>query len=171
MTEKMFNIGKIINTHGVRGEVKIKRITDFAERFQAGETVYIKENEETAIPLIIAHHRIHKGFDLLTFEGMDNINDVEKYKGLYLQIHEEQQAELEENEYYYHEIIGCKVYTAADEELGTIKEILAPGANDVWVLQRAGKKDAYIPYIESVVKRVDVEEKRIMIEPMEGLLD
>lgn len=170
MADKMFNIGKIINTHGVRGEVKIKRITDFEERFRIGETVYIKD-KETTLPLIIASHRIHKGFDLITFEGMDNINDVEKYKGHYLQIHEDQQTELEENEYYYHEIIGCTVYTTADEKLGTIKEILAPGANDVWVLQRPGKKDAYIPYIESVVKRIDLQEKSIFIEPMEGLLD
>lgn len=170
MLGKLFNIGKIINTHGVRGEVKIKRITDFEERFNVGETVYIKD-EDTTIPLIIASHRIHKGFDLITFEGMDNINDVEKYKGHYLQIHEDQQTELGENEYYYHEIIGCTVYTTTDEKLGTIKEILAPGANDVWVLQRPGKKDAYIPYIESVVKSIDVQERKIFIEPMEGLLD
>lgn len=166
----MFNVGKIVNTHGIRGEVKVKRITDFEERFSIGETLYVRKNEKM-IPLVIESHRVHKGFDLLKFEGLDNINDVEGFKGLFLQINEEQQTELEENEYYYHEIIGCEVFDLSGERLGEIKEILAPGANDVWVLKRPGKKDAYIPYIEQVVKKVDVENKQIFIEPMEGLLD
>lgn len=166
----MFNIGKIVNTHGIRGEVKVKRITDFEERFASGETVYIKDENHT-VPLIIESHRIHKGFDLLKFKNLNNINDVEKYKGLYLQIHEEQQLELPEDEFYYHEIIGCEVFDLNGEKLGDIKEILAPGANDVWVLSRHGKKDAYIPYIEPVVKKVDIENKKIFIELMEGLLD
>lgn len=166
----MFNIGKIVNTHGIRGEVKVKRITDFGERFEAGNTVYLKS--ETALtPLIITAHRIHKGFDLIRFKGFDNINDVEKYKGSYLQIQEEQLTELTENEFYYHEIIGCDVFTTAEAYIGKIKEILAPGANDVWVIERQGKKDALIPYIEQVVKEVNVKDKRILIDPMEGLLD
>ena len=170
MTEKMFNIGKIVNTHGIRGEVKVKRISDFEERFAVGETVYLK-GEETLFQLSIATHRVHKGFDLIGFEEFDNINDVEKYKGSYLQIKEEQLTELTDHEFYYHEIIGCEVFTSSGEKLGEIKEILAPGANDVWVVDRPGKKDALIPYIEEVVKAVDISDKKVIIEPMEGLLD
>ena len=170
MMEEMFNIGKIVNTHGIRGEVKVKRISDFEERFAAGETVYLK-NEETLIQLTITTHRIHKGFDLIQFEEFDNINDVEKYKGSYLQIKEEQLTELDDHEFYYYEIVGCEVFTSSGEKLGKIKEVLAPGANDVWVVQRSGKKDALIPYIAEVVKKVDISNKKVMIEPMEGLLD
>ncbi|WP_405102235.1 ribosome maturation factor RimM [Oceanobacillus sp. FSL H7-0719] len=170
MTDKMFNIGKIVNTHGIRGEVKVKRISDFEERFTSGEKVYL-ETETELIPLTIAAHRVHKGFDLIQFEEFNNINDVEKYKGMMLQIKETQLTELTEHEFYYYEIIGCEVFTLDGEIVGKVKEILAPGANDVWVVQRKGKKDALIPYIGQVVKEIDVQNKKVRIEPMEGLLD
>ncbi|MHA6251318.1 ribosome maturation factor RimM [Oceanobacillus sp. CAU 1775] len=170
MEIKMFNIGKIVNTHGIRGEVKVKRITDFEERFNVGETVYI-ESDGKHLPLVISAHRVHKGFDLLYFEGYNNINDVEKYKGSYLKIREDQLTDLDENEFYYYEIIGCEVFTSSGEKLGKVKEILAPGANDVWVVERKGMKDALIPYIDQVVKDININDKRIVIEPMEGLLD
>ncbi|SES74551.1 16S rRNA processing protein RimM [Oceanobacillus limi] len=167
----MYNIGKIVNTHGIRGEVKVLRISDFDERFQVGKTVYIDKGSKESTALIIDGHRVHKGFDLLHFEGYDNINDVEHFKGCYLKISEEQQTELLENEFYYHEIIGCEVKTTSEELLGVVKEILSPGANDVWVIKPKKGKDILIPYIEEVVKTIDVEEKLIVIEPMEGLLD
>ncbi|MFD1850404.1 ribosome maturation factor RimM [Oceanobacillus bengalensis] len=171
MNKKMFNIGKIVNTHGIRGEVKVFRISDFEERFQVGETVYLEKENGENIELVIDGHRIHKGFDLIHFKGYDNINDVEKHKGTYLKITEEQLTELEEDAYYYHEIIGCNVVTTSGEVLGIIKEILSPGANDVWVIKRPKSKDLLIPYIEDVVKNIDISEKKIVIEPMEGLLD
>lgn len=84
---------------------------------------------------------------------------------------EEDLGELNEGEFYFHEIIGCEVFTEDGELIGKVKEILTPGANDVWVIGRKGKKDALIPYIESVVKYIDVSEKKIEIELMEGLID
>ncbi|MFD2044080.1 ribosome maturation factor RimM [Ornithinibacillus salinisoli] len=171
MTENMFNIGKIVNTHGIRGDVKVLRISDFDERFQVGETVYVALENKDIRPLVIDGHRIHKGFDLLHFEKHDNINDVEHFKGSYLKISEDQLTDLEENEFYYHEIIGCEVLTTTQEELGFVKEILSPGANDVWVIKPKKGKEILIPYIEDVVKEIDVEAKRIVIDPMEGLLD
>ncbi|RDW17857.1 ribosome maturation factor RimM [Oceanobacillus chungangensis] len=171
MEDKMFNIGKIVNTHGIRGEVKVHRITDFEERFAVGKTVYIEKENGTLLELIIVGHRMHKGFDLIQFEGLNNINDVEQFKGLKLKISEEQQSQLDEHEYYYHEIIGCEVHTTSGDKLGVIKEILSPGANDVWVVKQEKGKDLLIPYIEEVVKEIDVEAKKIVIEPMEGLLE
>ncbi|MUK89937.1 ribosome maturation factor RimM [Ornithinibacillus sp. L9] len=171
MTSKMYNVGKIVNTHGIRGDVKVLRISDFDERFHIGETLYIELGTNDMHSLIIDGHRIHKGFDLLHFKGYDNINDVEHFKGSFLKISEDQQDELEENEYYYHEIIGCQVQTTDQRELGVIKEILSPGANDVWVVKQKKGKDILIPYIEEVVKEIDVEAKHVVIEPMEGLLD
>lgn len=170
MGTKMFNVGKIINTHGIKGEVKVLRISDF-ERFQKGEKVYLEKNKGEYIPLIIDGHRIHKGYDLLHFDGLNNINDVESFKGFHLKIAEEQLTELEENEYYYHEIIGCEVHTTDEKYIGKIKEILSPGANDVWVVKQENGKDVLIPYIEQVVKSVNIEQKLVIIEVMEGLLD
>lgn len=171
MVRKMFNIGKIVNTHGIRGEVKVLRISDFEERFTKGETVFVAKENEDPIELVIAGHRMHKGFELIHFEGLGNINDIEHFKGSKLQITEEQLTELDEHEYYYYEIIGCEVLTNAGEKLGTIKEILSPGANDVWVVKQPKGKDLLIPYIAEVVKEIDIEAKKIIIEPMEGLLD
>lgn len=168
----MFNVGKIVNTHGIQGEIRVIKITDFEERFEPGNQLYFKApNGETEGPFYISAHRKHKNFDLIKFEGLDNINDVERLKGGMLMISEEQQEELEAGEYYYHEIIGSSVFTLEGDEIGIVKEILSPGANDVWVIRRKGKKDLLIPYIESVVKKVDPVNKTISIDPMEGMLE
>lgn len=172
MENKLYNVGKIVNTHGIKGEVKVVRITDFDERFEKGNKLYfIGKNENTPIPLTIASHRQHKQFDLLQFESYNSIESVENFKEGMLTIREDQLSNLDEGDFYYHEIIGCVVYTNTDKELGTVKEILAPGANDVWVVDRPNQKDLLIPYIPEVVKEVDTVEKKIIIEPMEGLLD
>ncbi|WP_430785975.1 ribosome maturation factor RimM [Virgibacillus flavescens] len=171
MSGKMYNVGKIVNTHGIKGEVKVHRISDFDERFEVGETLLLERESDQPLQLEISSHRIHKGFDLLTFKGLNNINEVEHFKGSYLKITEDQLTDLEENEFYYHEIIGCNVFNDKQEKLGIIKEILSPGANDVWVIKQEKGKDLLIPYIDDVVKEIDINEKKIVIEPLEGLLD
>jgi 16S rRNA processing protein RimM len=172
MDIKMFNVGKVVNTHGIAGEVRVVRITDFDERFEPGQELYwFQEENSKPQKLIIQTHRQHKTFDLLTFQGYTTINQVEGLKGGVLKVREDQLGELEEDEFYYHEIIGCSVETTEGEILGKVKEILSPGANDVWVVQRVKQKDLLLPYIEDVVKHIDVDEKKIVIEPMEGLLD
>ncbi len=167
-------VGKIVNTHGIRGEVRVISSTDFAEeRYAAGTELMIKhEGNAEEIPVVVRHHREHKQFDLLQFEGYHSINDVERFKGAMLYVAKEQLDELEEHEFYYHEIIGCSVITEQDELLGKVKEIIQTGANDVWVVQRrSGGKDILLPYIEEVIKEVDVAEKVIRIHLMEGLVE
>lgn len=169
-----YKVGKIVNTHGVRGEVRVITTSDFVdERYAVGnELFYFNEENQLVTSFIVKSHRRHKNFDLLTFENYHNINEVEKYKGGYLKIKERDLQELEEDEFYYHEIIGCQVITDTGEVIGTIKEILSPGANDVWVVKPIeGKKDILIPYIDDVVLDVSVEEKKITIHIIEGLLE
>jgi 16S rRNA processing protein RimM len=167
-----FNVGKVVNTHGVKGEVKVISRTDFPEeRYEPGNTLYLfLSQQEEPISLVVGSHRKHKNFDLLTFENYTNISDVENFKDGILKVTEDQLTDLHEGEYYFHEIVGCTVYTVSGEELGKIKEILTPGANDVWVIKGSKGKEILIPYIEDVVKEINVEEKKILIEPMEGLL-
>jgi 16S rRNA processing protein RimM len=171
--DKWFNVGKIVNTHGIRGEVRVISKTDFAEeRYKKGNTLYIfMNNASEPIEVTVKTHRVHKSFDLLSFEGYDNINLVEKFKGALIKIPESQLGELEEGEYYFHEIIGCTVVTNTGETIGTVKEILTPGANDVWVVKAKGGKEILIPYIAEVVTDVNVKDKIITIHPMEGLLE
>ena len=141
------NVGKIVNTQGIKGEVRVISKTDFPEE------------------------RYQKGAPLLLFEGHPNINDVEKYRDGILKVAKDNLAELAEDEFYYHQIIGATVYDETGSELGKIKEILSPGANDVWVVQRPKKKDLLLPYIEGVVTKVDVENQRIDVDIPEGLID
>ncbi|MFC4557093.1 ribosome maturation factor RimM [Virgibacillus kekensis] len=171
MTDRLFEVGKIVNTHGIKGEVKVLRISDFEERFKPGNILYLTQGNKQIVELEVASHRQHKGFDLLQFKGYENINDVEHFKGDLLNIKEEQLTDLDEDEFYYHEIIGCEVYLDNGEKLGTIKEILSPGANDVWVVKQQKGKDILVPYIEDVVKEVEPEDGKVIIKPMEGLLD
>ena len=127
-------------------------------------------DKDEPIELIVQSHRVHKNFDLLTFEGYDDVNQVEKFKGGLLKVPEHQLGSLAKDEYYFHEIIGCLVVTDQGEEIGVVKEILTPGANDVWVIKGKGGKEQLIPYIEEVVKEIDVPAKTIVITPLEGLL-
>lgn len=171
--EKWFNVGKIVNTHGIMGEVRVISRTDFQEeRYKPGNMLYLfKENENEPIVLTIKSHRTHKNFDLLTFEDYTNVNLSEPLKGGILKVPESQLGELDEGEYYFHEIIGCTVYTDEGVEIGTIREILTPGANDVWVIKGKDGKDILIPYIDDIVSKIDTGSKKITIVPMEGLLD
>ncbi|WP_421384554.1 ribosome maturation factor RimM [Bacillus salacetis] len=170
--EKWYNVGKIVNTHGVRGEVRVISRTDFPEeRYKAGSTLYLfQEKEGHPVELTVESHRKHKNFDLLTFKGLHDISEVESFKNGILKVNETQLGDLEEGEYYFHEIIGCEVKTNDGEEIGSIKEILTPGANDVWVVKGTKGKEILIPFIDEIVKEIDVENKLIIIEPMEGLL-
>ncbi|MBM0065191.1 ribosome maturation factor RimM [Alkalicoccobacillus gibsonii] len=169
MTE-WYKVGQLVNTHGVRGEVKILSTTDFPEkRFAKGSQLAIRQENGQYKTLTVASHRVHKQFHLLTFEGYTNINEVEGYKGLTLYVSADQQEELEIGEYYYHEIIGCTVVDEEGLKIGRVIEILSPGANDVWVVKREGQKDLLVPYIESVVREIDITNKTITIHLLEGL--
>ncbi|EKF37445.1 ribosome maturation factor RimM [Bacillus xiamenensis] len=167
------NVGKIVNTHGVRGEVRVVSKTDFPEeRYKKGSVLYIfKQGQKEPLKVTVASHRQHKQFDLLTFEEVGSLNEAEQLKESILKVEKEHLGSLDEGEFYFHEIIGCEVYDEEDKLIGQIKEILTPGANDVWVVGRKGKKDALIPYIPSVVKKIDISSKKVHIEVMEGLID
>ncbi|MBO0477529.1 ribosome maturation factor RimM [Vagococcus sp. DIV0080] len=171
---EFLNVGKIVNTQGIKGEVRVISKTDFSEeRYQKGNTLFLFQENKQPITLTIKSHRKHKNFDILSFEDHPNINDVEKYRDGILKISKDSVGELEENAFYYHEIIGLEVFDEEGKQLGTIKEILSPGANDVWVIgqNKKGEKDILIPYIESVVKQVDVANNRVDVEIPEGLID
>ncbi|QIW83772.1 ribosome maturation factor RimM [Bacillus velezensis] len=173
MTNRWFNVGKIVNTHGIKGEVRVISKTDFAEeRYKPGNTLYLfAEGAEEPIKVTVSAHRLHKQFHLLQFKEMPSLNEVEHLRNMVIKVPEEDLGELEEDEFYFHEIIGCEVVSEDGELIGTVKEILTPGANDVWVVARKGKKDALIPYIASVVKDININEKKIKIHVMEGLID
>lgn len=145
--------------------------TDFPEqRFKKGSKLALFKGEQLVQQVKVTNHRTHKNFDLLTFEGFPTINDVEPFRDHLLKVEKTDLNELEENAFYFHEIIGCDVFSTTGEEIGRVTEILPTGANDVWEVTPTKGKKHYIPYIEQVVKSVDPSEKKIVIEVMEGLL-
>lgn len=163
----LLNVGKIINTHGLNGELKVIPTTDYIEqRFSPGSELYIMRGNQQIAQVTIESARAHQQFILVKFEQYQDINQVEQFKGLKLKA--EDAIEDEEDAYYFHQIIGCEVVTTENKHLGEVIDILTPGANDVWVVK--GKQEYYIPYIEDVVKQIDIVNKRIVIEEIEGLL-
>ena len=145
------NIGKIVNTRGLRGEVKIVANTHFVEeRFGKGAIVYIGES---LIKAVICRSYADKGFIFAFFEGMEDINEVEKFKGCDL----------------YADLMQCEVYTDQQLFVGKVVDVLETGANAVLRVKRE-KDSVLIPFVKAVVEQVDVEAKRIVIKEMEGLL-
>jgi 16S rRNA processing protein RimM len=173
--ERYYLVGKIVNTQALRGEVRVMATTDFPEeRFKIGATLAIFNGNKLVETVEVDGHRLHKNFNLLHFKGKDNINDVEKFKGFDLKVAgaEREADELDENEFYYDDIIGLEVYTTSDEYLGKVREITSLPSNDVWAIQRPKKgKDILIPYIEDIVLKIDVDANKVVIEPMDGLID
>ena len=167
-----YNVGKIVNTHGIWGEVRVISTTDFPdERYEVGSELGLyKADGSKPIIVKVASHRKHKNFDLLTFEGYSLLKDVEVFRDAVLKVSEKDLSDLEENEFYFHEIIGCTVESIDGETIGKITEIIQTGANDVWAVQPEKGKTHYIPYIEDVVRSVDIDNKKIIIEVLEGLL-
>ncbi|MHC0552677.1 ribosome maturation factor RimM [Salinicoccus sp. CNSTN-B1] len=161
------SIGRLVNFHGVKGEVKVLSDSDFSkERFSPGNIVEIDgKNFE------IAQYRTHKNFHLLQFEGVSSLNDVEELKGKeVMQETDAVQLPLAENEFHYKDIIGLEAKIEDSlKSIGTVTDIFETGANDVWVVK--GEREYMIPYIEDVVKKVDLEAGHIILHPMEGLLD
>lgn len=173
MTEYL-NVGKIVNTQGLKGEVRVISQTDFSDqRYKKGKDLFLFQENKKPITLTVKSHRKHKNFDIISFEDHPNINDVEKYRDGILKVDKEDLGRLEKNAFYYHQIVGLEVFDEEVKLLGTIKEILSPGANDVWVIgqNQKGKKDILIPYIESVVTLVDIANNRVEVEIPEGLID
>jgi 16S rRNA processing protein RimM len=172
MAESLFTVGKIVNTHGIRGEIKVISQTDFPDvRFADGSSLLIiHPNLQAPVKIEIEQAREHKGTYILKLKGFNNINEVEKYKGGQLKITDEQLVDLPEDEYYFYEIVGCTVVTDEGKTLGTISEILQPGANDVWVVERPQGKPVLIPVIDDVLLNVDIENKLVKIHLLEGLI-
>lgn len=166
----MYEIGQIINTHGLDGDILVRDQTDFKELFNEGQRVYAEMNGKIK-QFTIKKQRIHKQYQLIRFKNYESIDVAERLKGLVLKVKQEQLPELKEDEFHYHEIINCDVYTMENKKIGKVTEILAPGANDVWVVHNDEGKEFLIPAITDVIEKVNAEEKLIIIKPMEGLLD
>ncbi|MFH5810483.1 ribosome maturation factor RimM [Companilactobacillus sp. FL22-1] len=171
MAEELYRVGTIVNTHGIKGELRVIPITDFPEdRFKAGAKLYLKSQGQT-LEFTVESSRPHKSFILVKLKGYDNINDVEKYVKSELFADGEEVPTLNEGEFLYKQIIGLTVIDKDLGEVGKITEIIELGSNDVWVVKGPKYKEILLPYIDDVIKDVDLDAGIVKVEIPDGLID
>ena len=167
--EQMLQVGVITATHGIRGEVKVFPTTDDATRFDDLKKVILDTGKEQ-IPLEIQNVKYFKQFVILKFKGIDNINDIERYKRCPLLVAREDAVDLDEDEYFIADMIGMQVYTEDGALFGTMKDVMETGANDVYVIESKEHGEVLLPAIKECILNVDEEEEKITIHLMDGLL-
>lgn len=165
-----FEIGLISNTHGLKGELKVRPYTENAKRFEKVRKVLIKKAKDNFEEYEVQSVRYQKDIVLLKLKGIDDIEVAEKLKTQSLFIPREDAKELDENEFFIADLIGCDIYENK-ERIGELVDIFTAGAADVYVIKRIGKKDLLLPALESIIKSVDVENKKIDVEIPRGLED
>lgn len=166
-------VGRIINAHGIQGEVSVEPYTDFAEeRFVRGQDVLVGDEMEA---MEILNARPHKGRWLLQFAEINNRDDVELFRGKWLFIPEADAADLEEDTYFIHQIMGLRVQTVDGTLLGTVKDVLFTGANEVYIINPAeginAGREVLLPAIGEVIQQVDLETGVITVQLLPGMLE
>lgn len=161
----MIRIAQIINTRGLKGECKLRLFTDQDDiRFQKGNHLYTEDGKK----LTVERYSLYKGFGYAFFKEISSIEEAEKLKGQILGLPKEELTDLEDDEFYYHELMGCHVYNEQGEDTGEVVAILETGAH--LVLRVKDKETQYLlPFVEAFVLDVDVVNKTITIKEQEGL--
>lgn len=162
-------IGKIASAFGLRGQIKMVAITQQIEHLRRHiKVLYIGPKQRAYTLRGVAQHK--PGVLVITLAEVATRDDAENLRGQEVSIRESDAAPLDEDEYFLHELYGMLVVTEGDEEIGRVREVLETGANEVLVVDRPGASEALIPMIHDVVQHLDIEGKRIVIRPLEGLL-
>ena len=167
--EQLLQVGVISSTHGVRGEVKVFPTTDDVKRFKKLKEVILDTGREERT-LEIEGVKFFKNMVILKFKGIDNINDIEKYKGKSLLVDRANAVKLHKNEYFVADMIGLQVFTEDGEEFGVMKDVMETGANDVYIIDSPKHGEVLIPAIKQCILDVDIENGKMVIHLLEGLV-
>ena len=167
--EQLLQVGVISSTHGVLGEVKVFQTTDDVKRFKKLKKVILDTGKEQ-LPLEIEGVKFFKQFVILKFRGIDNINDIEKYKGKRLLVDREHAVKLKKDEYFIADMIGMDVFTEDGELFGALKDVMETGANDVYIIEMSDGKEVLVPAIKQCILDVDIENRKMVIHLLEGLV-
>lgn len=166
----MLEVGKIINTHGLKGEVKIATWTDSPDVFEDIEYVIIK-SKKVDMTLNVAGVKYQKNNIIVKFRELERIEDAEPLKNSVLYVPREMLGELPEGVYYIADLIGLEVFDDEGHKIGVIADVFSTGANDIYDIKREGQKNLLLPVIDDVVLDVDIEGGKVTVHIMEGLLD
>jgi 16S rRNA processing protein RimM len=166
--EDLLQVGVITGTHGLKGEVKVYPTTDDKARFMdLSDVILISGKEE--IPLKVEYCKFFKQFVFVKFEGLDDINQVEKYKRCPIMVTRENAVPLEEDEYFIADLIGMTIVDDRGITLGTLENVIETGANDVYEVQLPDGGRILLPAIKECILDVDMEERIILVHLMKGL--
>lgn len=166
--EEYFEIGQIVNTNGLKGVLKIKPFTDDIKEFEDFESIYVQRKNEL-IEFKIEEVRYVKNMVLLKLQGIDDINEAEKYRNLYIKVNRNVMPKLPEDSYYIVDLLECEVYTEEGELLGKVDDVFNTGSNDVYVVKDELGKQILLPAIGEVIKNVDISNKKVIVKLMKGL--
>ena len=167
--QKRLEIGQIINTFGIKGEVKVFPLTDDIKRFDDLETVYVKNKKESQL-YNIESIKYHKNFVLIKFKGINTVEQAEILRNSYLEVDREQAIPLNEGEYFIADLIGLEVYSDEGKLIGKVDDIYNTGANDIYVVKDDLGKQTLLPGIKDVIKNVDLKKGQIIVHLIPGLI-
>ena len=167
--EQFLRVGVISSTHGIKGEVKVYPTTDDVKRFKKLKNVILDTGKEH-LTLEVEGVKFFKQFVILKFKGIDNINDIEKYKGKDLLVDRANAVKLRKDEYFVVDLIGLEVFTEDGEKFGVMKDVLETGANDVYIIDSLNHGEVLIPAIKQCVLDIDIEANKMVIHLMKGLV-
>ena len=166
---KYLEIGRIVNTFGIKGMVKVKPFTDNIERFSNLEKIYIK-NKSGQTEYKIQEVKYHKNMVLIKFEGIENPEQADLLRNSYLIVDRETEEPLEPGRYYIVDMIGLDVFTDDNEYLGKLEDIYNTGSNDIYVVKNELGKQVLLPAIEDVIKNIDMDNKKVIVHLIPGLV-
>lgn len=166
---KYLEIGQIVNTFGIKGMVKVKPFTDNIERFNNLEKIYIK-NKSGQTEYKIQEIKYHKNMVLIKFEGIENPEQANLLRNSYLIVDRETEEPLEPGRYYIVDMIGLDVFTDDNEYLGKLEDIYNTGSNDIYVVKNELGKQVLLPAIEDVIKNIDMDNKKVIVHLIPGLV-
>ena len=162
-------IGQIVNTFGIKGMVKVKPFTDDIRRFDELKTVYVEKNSHQT-EYEIEEVKYHKDMVLIKFKGIDKVEQAEMLRNSYLTVSRDSVEKLEEGRYYIVDLLGLEVYTDEQVLLGTLEDIFNTGSNDIYVVKDKQGKQILLPAIQDVIKQIDIENKKIIVHLLPGLI-
>ena len=167
--ESLLEIGQIVNSYGIKGFLKVVPFTDDVHRYDDLQTIYIEKNKRLK-EMEIEEVKYHKNLVLLKLKGIDDINDTAEFKNCYIKISREDAVKLPEDTYFIVDLLGCEVTTEEGDLLGELIDVFPTGSNDVYVVKDDLGKQTLLPAIGDVIKKVDIENKKIVVHLLEGLV-
>lgn len=167
--KKKLEVGQIVNTFGIKGFVKVYPYVNDVTRFNNLKYVYAKSKKEEK-KLEIEEVKYQKNMVLLKFKGVETVEEAEKLRNNYLEIDRSDTIPLEEGEFFIADLIGLKVFLDTGEELGILEDIYNTGSKDIYVVKDKLGKSYLLPYIDEVIKKIDLDNSKIIVHIIEGLI-